>query len=59
MTFTRNFEKFMDFDLTSNHSISVLSEQNGIKLMCFIQLDLIYINKEDLKNRDITGSRKQ
>ena len=26
-----------------------------MKLMCFVQLDLIYINPEDLKNRDSMG----
>ena len=50
-------KKFMDFDLTSNHSISALSEQNGIKLMCFIQMGLLNNSTRGLRN-SLTESRE-
>ena len=57
MTFTRHFEKFMDFDLTSSYSISELSEQNRIKLMCFVQMGLLNNSTRGLRN-SLTESRE-
>ena len=50
-------KKFMDFDLTSNHSSSVIYEHKVINLMCFGQTGLLNNSTRGLRN-SLTESRE-
>ena len=47
----------MDFDLTSNYSISAIYEQKVINLMCFVQMGLLNNSTRGLRN-SLTVSRE-
>ena len=45
----------LKFLVTLDVNYSAVLERRTVKLMCFVQPDLIYINPEELRNWDSTG----